>query len=627
MPSISSLLHFRKRSPQQTMPDLPLSSSPTSYAMELPATDSQSVFSEKKSFRSSTDGSSDYPSFSYCQYPDETFRPHFTRRQATLVSICGAIGTGLFLGSGQPLIDAGPLGILLGYLTMSSVVYGMVVSSAEMVAAFPSCRGTVGLADRFVDPALGFAMGWNAWYHWGIVIPAQISSATSVIKFWKPASRLVVLWPFLFIMFISVPILLGRHFGDIQSVFAIVKLSAVALLLILSVVLDAHATEIHHGPSTYWDPPFSQYLNIPGAWGRFLGFWAVFMQAAFSFFGTEIPSVIAGEIRNAPNVISDISRRVWIRMTFLYFVSIIIVGTVVPRSAVVPPKIDPSNPNSPTSGAPWAKSPFLVALIRAGASYNWATNLAVALIMTSAASAASTEIFLSTRYLFYLAKAGHAPSVFAKVWPNTERAKKDGDVVPWVGVLITVGFSSLSFMAMRPYENVAGTPEKVFSWISSMSSSAYLQSWVGTLFTYVRFWRGTKVQKSMYEYEIKLIERNRAWGQPFWAIYSLVMCCLILLFNGWSLFNTKNGRWVIFVTPDSPPFPKDQVMKFVTNYLPLPTLILLLFGYKFIKQSAMVRANGMDFRGVCDPDNHFADWKEEKPPTTFWGKVWFFLVC
>lgn len=81
MPSLSNLLHFRKRSPQQTMPELPLSSSPTSYATELPATDSQSVFSEKRSFRSSTDASSEYPSFSYCQYPDETFRPHFTRRQ------------------------------------------------------------------------------------------------------------------------------------------------------------------------------------------------------------------------------------------------------------------------------------------------------------------------------------------------------------------------------------------------------------------------------------------------------------------------------------------------------------------------------------------------------------------
>lgn len=512
---------------------------------------------------------------------------------------------------------------------MSSVVYGMVVSSAEMVAAFPSCKGTVGLADRFVDPALGFAMGWNAWYHWGVVIPAQVASVTSLLKYWQPAAKLAAFWPFLFTIFVAVPILLGRHFGDIQSVFAIIKLIAITFLLIISIVLEVRATKEDQGPSTYWNPPFSQYLDIPGAWGRFLGFWAVFMQAAFAFFGTEIPTAMAGEIRNAPNVIRDLSRRVWIRMTLLYFVTIIVAGTVVPRSAIVSQQIDPANANSETPGssAIWNKSPFLIALIRAGASYNWAMNLSVAMIMTSAASAASTEIFLLTRYLTYLAKAGHAPSVFAKVWPDPEHSKKDVVVVPWVGVLVAVGFSSLSFMAMRPHANMAGNAEKVFSWISSMSSSSYLQSWVGTLFTYIRFWRGTKVQRSMYEYEIKLIERNRAWGQPFWAIYSLIMCCLILLFNGWSLFNTKNGRWVIFVTPDSPPFPKDQVLKFITNYLPLPTLMLLIFGYKFIKQSAMVRAKNMDFRGVCDPDNHLADWKEEEPPTTFWGKVSFFLFC
>ncbi|KIO28117.1 hypothetical protein M407DRAFT_42548, partial [Tulasnella calospora MUT 4182] len=62
---------------------------------------------------------------------------------------------------GAALVDAGPLGIVLGYLVMSTVVYGLVVSSAEMVSVYPYCRGTVGLADRFVDPALGFAMGWN----------------------------------------------------------------------------------------------------------------------------------------------------------------------------------------------------------------------------------------------------------------------------------------------------------------------------------------------------------------------------------------------------------------------------------------------------------------------------------
>lgn len=63
--------------------------------------------------------------------------------------------------------------------------------------------------------------------------------------------------------------------------------------------------------------------------------------------------------------------------------------------------------------------------------------------------------------MHYLAKAGHAPSVFAKVWPNTERAKKEGVVVPWVGVLVVVGFSAFSFMAMRPHQDLASDPEKV----------------------------------------------------------------------------------------------------------------------------------------------------------------------
>ncbi|KAG8948538.1 hypothetical protein FRC00_008582, partial [Tulasnella sp. 408] len=274
-------------------------------------------------------------------------------------------------------------------------------------------------------------------------------------------------------MFLSVPFTLGRHFGDVQSVFAIIKLLAIAFLLIISIVLEVRANKENQGPSTYWSPPFSQYLDIPGAWGRFLGFWAVFMQAATAVV-CVFPEVYFLWNGNSFRHSRRDSKRAE-RTTIIYLVTITVIGTVVPRSAVSSPLVDPPDPALPTAGAPWHRSPFLVALLRAGASYNWAANLTVALIMTSAASAASTETFLLTRYMHYLAKAGHAPRVFAKVWPNTERAKKEGVVVPWVGVLVVVGFSALSFMAMRPHQDLASDPEKIFSWISSMSSSAYLQ--------------------------------------------------------------------------------------------------------------------------------------------------------
>ena len=65
-------------------------------------------------------------------------------------------------------------------------------------------------------------------------------------------------------------------------------------LIILGIILDLGGGPDHDRLGfRYWKNPgpFVQYNNIAGAKGRFLGFWAVLTQAAFSFIGTEIVAV------------------------------------------------------------------------------------------------------------------------------------------------------------------------------------------------------------------------------------------------------------------------------------------------------------------------------------------------
>ncbi|KAF8315139.1 hypothetical protein DL93DRAFT_2155350 [Clavulina sp. PMI_390] len=89
--------------------------------------------------------------------------PQLTRSQISMISIGGVIGTGVFLGIAQSLYTGGPLGLFLGYSLVGTMVFAVVVSVAEMVAWLPSVGGgIVALAGLYVDPALGFAMGWNA---------------------------------------------------------------------------------------------------------------------------------------------------------------------------------------------------------------------------------------------------------------------------------------------------------------------------------------------------------------------------------------------------------------------------------------------------------------------------------
>ena len=83
------------------------------------------------------------------------------QRHMAMIALGGAIGTGLFIGSGAALATAGPVGCWLGYIFMALFVYSMMVALGEMAALFPVSGSFTHYAARFVDPSLGFAVGLN----------------------------------------------------------------------------------------------------------------------------------------------------------------------------------------------------------------------------------------------------------------------------------------------------------------------------------------------------------------------------------------------------------------------------------------------------------------------------------
>ena len=67
---------------------------------------------------------------------------------------------------------------------LQTVVYCVMISLGEMIAYLPIAGGHIKLAERFFSPALSFAMGWNYWYNWVMVLPAELSAASVLIDFW-----------------------------------------------------------------------------------------------------------------------------------------------------------------------------------------------------------------------------------------------------------------------------------------------------------------------------------------------------------------------------------------------------------------------------------------------------------
>ena len=110
-------------------------------------------------------------------------------RHVQLMAIAGSIGTALFVGIGSPLSTAGPLSLVLGYLFWSLFfVLPCTLSVAEMCAYLPIRGSILELADRYIDPALGFSMGWTYFYGGVMLVCVEYSAVATVMQYCTPTS-------------------------------------------------------------------------------------------------------------------------------------------------------------------------------------------------------------------------------------------------------------------------------------------------------------------------------------------------------------------------------------------------------------------------------------------------------
>jgi amino acid transporter len=151
----------------------------------------------------------------------------------------GVIGTGLFLGTAGSLRNAGPIGLLLGYIVMGSICYSVMacscyfrlstgnssaaqVSLGEMIAFLPLPGGHIKMAERFVDPAFAFTMGWNYWYNWTITLPAELSAAGVLINFWNKTVNNSAWITICLVVVVAINMFGAGIYGEAEFIFAYV---------------------------------------------------------------------------------------------------------------------------------------------------------------------------------------------------------------------------------------------------------------------------------------------------------------------------------------------------------------------------------------------------------------------
>ncbi|EJD50499.1 hypothetical protein AURDEDRAFT_150204 [Auricularia subglabra TFB-10046 SS5] len=501
---------------------------------------------------------------------------HVGRLQANAISE----STGLFLGSATALRHAGPGGTLVGYSITGTMVLCVTKSLAQMVSCFPRSGGPVGLSHLYVgtyNPALAFALGWNAWYNWTIIIPAEIAAAGVLMNTFFPKltegsemqKHLNVGWTVgLIALALAVNLLGSRFYGKLETRFSIFKVITIFAAWIDTMDLIA-IQELAVAYSVSGQP----VSRILVGWCQFQ--WSSEIAELQSLpSGTEVTVMAVAEVKN-PKIHFDSSgnksipkaaRGIWIRM------------------------LGPTS-NDPKSNYAFT-SPFVIGFLDAGGNGRIGAYLFAALFVLSALSAAISDVFISSRFLFFMSKCGHAPRWCSHVW-NVQRRRIG--IIPWAGVAVAGAFATLAFMT-------ATDAEQAFHWLSTMTSTAALCSWIGMMWTYVTWIRGLKKARRdpafnwFFDKYEKHIPRFRWYHEPR-AWYALGICILILLLNGWAVF-TVPGPWIVARIPGqhAPPVDPDigpPVPTFVSSYVPVPMFLLLIFGYKLINRTTVVTTEMM----------------------------------
>ena len=119
--------------------------------------------------------------------PPEKLARKLKNRHLQMIAIGGSIGTGLFVGSGSALANGGPASLIIAFGLIGIMLYCTVHALGEMAVAFPVAGSFAAYSSRFLDPAWGFAMGWNYALNWLVTLPLEITAASITVSFWPGA--------------------------------------------------------------------------------------------------------------------------------------------------------------------------------------------------------------------------------------------------------------------------------------------------------------------------------------------------------------------------------------------------------------------------------------------------------
>lgn len=463
-------------------------------------------------------------------------------RHLNMIAIGGSIGTGLFLASGQTIATAGPGGALLAYALIGIMIYFLMTSLGELATHNPTSGAFFTYGTKYVEGGFGFALGWNYWYNWAITVAFELVAVQFIMKFWFPDVP-GFWWSALFLAVIFfINALTVKGFGESEFLFSLVKVVAIIFFIIIGLYMIG---------KIMLDPMQSITKNWTIAEAPFVGGFnaliGVAMIAGFSFQGTEMVGVAAGESKDPKKTIPIAIKQIFWRILLFYILCIFIIGTLVAYT-------DPNLALAAEGDGNITLSPFTLLYEKAGLAF--AAGLMNAVILTAILSAGNSGMYSSTRMLWNMAKNGSAPKIFAKL---------DVRGVPMNALYATTAIAALCFLTTFIGE------QQVFTWLLNMSGMCGFIVWLGIAISHYRFRKGYLAQGNKLEdlaYTAKFF--------PFAPWFAFILCAIVVL--GQNYQAVLAGDW----------------MAVISTYISLPLFLAIWLGYKWKHKTKLIPYEKMD---------------------------------
>lgn len=462
-------------------------------------------------------------------------------RHLNMIAIGGSIGTGLFLASGATIANAGPGGALLAYALIGVMIYFLMTSLGELATHNPTSGAFFTYGTKYVEKGFGFALGWNYWYNWAITVAFELVAVQFIMKFWFPDIP-GFYWSALFLAVVfGINAMTVKGFGESEFFFSLVKVVAIIAFIIIGIFMIGKIM-LTPGVETFanWTKGEAPFV------GGFAALIGVAMIAGFSFQGTEMVGVAAGESKDPKKTIPIAIKQIFWRILLFYIVCIFIIGTLI--------SYDDPRLLQAASSENIALSPFTLLYEKAG--FAFAASVMNAVILTAILSAGNSGMYSSTRMLFDMAKNGSAPKAFGKL---------DIRGVPMNALYATTAIAALCFLTTFIGE------EQVFNWLLNMSGMCGFIVWLGIAISHYRFRKGYIAQGNKLE-----TLTYRAKFFPFAPWFAFILCSIVVL--GQNYQAVLDGEW----------------LSVISTYIGIFLFLAIWLGYKWKYKAKLVPYHEMD---------------------------------